>query len=45
VVIPEPDGVGFNDFHEGEDIQLPSGDTVALFCSTESGQQPEPKKA
>ena len=45
VVIPEPEGVGFDDFEEGEVLQLPCRDPAPLFCCIESGQCPEPEKA
>ena len=31
VVIPEPEGVGLDDFQKGQILQLPSRDPVALF--------------
>jgi hypothetical protein len=45
VVIPEPEGVGFDDFEKGQVLQVPSGDPAPLFGFIESGQCPEPEKA
>ena len=45
VGIPEPEGVRFDDFEEGQVLQMPPGDPTSLFGLIESGQCPEPEKA